>query len=43
MSKKINQVEPNISQEDIRRINNYMSSESWITEHEITKDRRKYC
>ena len=38
MSKKINQVEPNISEEDIKRINNYMTSDSWITEHEVTKE-----
>ena len=38
MSKKINQVEPNISEEDIKRVNNYMKSDSWITEHEVTKE-----
>ena len=38
MSKKINQVEPNISEQDIQRVNDYMSSGAWITEHALTKE-----
>ncbi len=38
MLKKINQVEPNISKEDINNINDYLNSGSWITEHKITKE-----
>ena len=38
MSKKINQVEPNISENDIQRVNDYMSSGAWITEHALTKE-----
>lgn len=38
MSEKINQVEPNISEEDIQRVNDYMSSGGWITEHTLTKE-----
>ena len=33
----INQVEPNISHEDIQNVTEYMKSGSWITEHNITK------
>ena len=33
----INQVEPNISREDIQNVTEYMKSGSWITEHNITK------
>ena len=38
MSKKINQVEPNISENDIQQVNDYMSSGAWITEHALTKE-----
>ena len=38
MSEKINQVEPNISENDIQRVNDYMSSGAWITEHALTKE-----
>ena len=38
MSKKINQVEPNISEQDIQKVNDYMSSGAWITEHSLTKE-----
>ena len=38
MSKKINQVEPNISENDIQRVNDYMSSGAWITEHALTTE-----
>ena len=38
MSEKINQVEPNISGDDIQRVNDYMSSGAWITEHALTKE-----
>ena len=38
MSKKINQVEPNISEKDIQMVNDYMSSGAWITEHALTKE-----
>ena len=41
MSRKINQVEPNISEEDIRKVNDYMSSGAWITEHTLTKELEK--
>ena len=41
MSKKINQVEPNISEQDIQKVNNYMSSGAWITEHALTKELEK--
>ena len=41
MSKKINQVEPNISEEDIQKVNDYMSSGAWITEHALTKELEK--
>ena len=34
----INQVEPNISSEDIERVSQYMKSDSWITEHNVTKE-----
>ena len=33
----INQVEPNISNEDIQTVSEYMASGSWITEHKVTK------
>ncbi len=38
MSKKINQVEPNISLQDAQKVNDYMSSGAWITEHALTKE-----
>ena len=38
MSENINQVEPNISGDDIQRVNDYMSSGAWITEHALTKE-----
>ena len=41
MSEKINQVEPNISGDDIQRVNDYMSSGAWITEHALTKELEK--
>tara|TARA_B100000886_G_scaffold264665_1_gene189123 strand:- start:292 stop:1380 length:1089 start_codon:yes stop_codon:yes gene_type:complete len=41
MSKKINQVEPNISEQDIQKVNDYMSSGAWITEHALTKELEK--
>ena len=34
----INQVEPNISSEDIESVSEYMQSGSWITEHKLTKE-----
>ncbi len=34
----INQVEPNISNEDIESVSRYMQSGSWITEHKLTKE-----
>ena len=34
----INQVEPNISSEDMESVSRYMQSGSWITEHKLTKD-----
>jgi dTDP-4-amino-4,6-dideoxygalactose transaminase len=34
----INQVEPNISSEDIESVSQYMKSDSWITEHNVTKE-----
>lgn len=37
MSKKINQIEPLIDQQDIDAINTYMSSGGWITEHNETE------
>ena len=37
MSESINQVEPNISNEDIDSVNQYISSGAWITEHSVTK------
>ena len=33
----ISQVEPNISNEDVQNVTEYMSSGSWITEHKVTK------
>lgn len=41
MSKKINQVEPNISKVDISNVNDYLESGSWITEHKITQKLEK--
>ena len=38
MSKKINQVEPNIDSEDIQSVNEYMSSGAWITENKKTEE-----
>ena len=38
MSKKINQVEPNIADDDILSVNQYISSDSWVTEHKITRE-----
>ena len=37
MLEMINQVEPNISKDDIQYVTDYMSSGSWITENKITK------
>ena len=37
MSKKINQVEPNISELDVKNVTDYLSSGAWITEHKLTK------
>jgi len=37
MLEMINQVEPNISNEDIQTVSEYMASGSWITEHKVTK------
>ena len=37
MLKMISQVEPNISNEDVQNVTEYMSSGSWITEHKVTK------
>ena len=34
----INQVEPNISSEDMESVSQYMQSGSWITEHKLTKN-----
>ena len=34
----INQVEPNISREDVESVSQYMQSGSWITEHKLTKE-----
>ena len=34
----INQVEPNISSEDMESVSQYIQSGSWITEHKLTKD-----
>ena len=31
----ISQVEPNISNEDVQNVTEYMSSGSWITEHKV--------
>ena len=36
MSKKINQIEPDITSQDIDEVTKYMNSDSWITEHKIT-------
>ena len=38
MSKKINQVEPNINSQDIQSVNEYMTSGSWITENKKTEE-----
>ena len=38
MSKRINQVEPNIADDDILSVNQYISSDSWVTEHKITRE-----
>ena len=38
MSEKINQVEPDISNTDIEKINEYLHSNSWITEHKVTQE-----
>ena len=37
MLKMISQVEPNISNEDVQNVTEYMSSGSWITEHKVTE------
>ena len=37
MSEMINQVEPNISSEDIQNVSEYLASGSWITEHKVTE------
>ena len=36
MSEKINQIEPEITSQDIDEVTKYLSSGSWITEHKIT-------
>jgi perosamine synthetase len=36
--KKINQVEPSISNKDILSVSNYLKSGGWITEHQISRD-----
>ena len=36
MSKKINQIEPDVTSQDIDEVTKYMNSDSWITEHKIT-------
>ena len=36
MSEKINQIEPEITAQDIDEVTKYLSSGSWITEHKIT-------
>ena len=33
----ISQVEPNISNEDVQNVTEYMESGSWITEHKVTE------
>ena len=38
MLKKINQVEPNILDDDISSVTQYISSGSWITEHNTTRE-----
>ena len=35
---RIFQVEPLISQEDIKNVNTYISSGSWVTENNVTKE-----
>ena len=35
---RIFQVQPSISEDDITAVNNYMSSGSWITEHQQTQN-----
>ena len=37
MSEKINQVEPEITSEDIEEVSEYLNSGGWITEHKITR------
>jgi len=37
MLKMISQVEPNISNEDVQNVTEYMESGSWITEHKVTE------
>ena len=41
MLERINQVEPNISETDIKNINDYLQSGSWITEHKLTEELEK--
>ena len=36
MSEKINQIEPEITAQDIDEVTKYLGSGSWITEHKIT-------
>ena len=38
MLKRINQVEPNITSVDINKINEYLDSGGWITEHNVTRN-----
>lgn len=38
MNKFINQVEPDITEEDIQAVNNYLSSGGWITEHKVSEE-----
>ena len=37
MSEKINQVEPEITSEDIEEVSKYLNSGGWVTEHKITR------
>jgi len=37
MSKKINQINPIIYKSDVETVNNYLNSDSWLTEHQETR------
>ena len=39
--KKINQVEPSISSNDIKNVNKYLASGGWVTEHEVSREFEK--